>query len=42
MLLYRVVYGITDTVAALGDKPVGRTGHRAEWYAQLTKDLRRW
>lgn len=32
----------TDTVVALGDKPPGRTGNRAESYEQLAKDLRRW
>ncbi|WP_246144828.1 hypothetical protein [Actinacidiphila oryziradicis] len=42
VLLYRVTYDVTDSVVALGDKPVGRTGRRAEWYAQLSKDLRHW
>ncbi|MCX4546522.1 hypothetical protein [Streptomyces sp. NBC_01565] len=42
LLLYRLVYGITDSVVALGDKPDGRTGRRAEWYKQLAQDLRYW
>ncbi|MFF9593827.1 hypothetical protein ACF1FX_32365 [Streptomyces sp. NPDC014646] len=42
VLLYRAVHNITDTVVALGDKPPGRTGIRAESYEQLAKDLRRW
>ncbi|WP_234321124.1 hypothetical protein [Streptomyces katrae] len=42
LLLYRLVYGIRDSVVALGDKPAGRTGRRAEWYKQLAQDLRYW
>ncbi|WP_327419625.1 hypothetical protein [Streptomyces sp. NBC_01233] len=42
VLLYRLTYGITDSVVALGNKPAGRTGRRAEWYKQLAQDLRYW
>ncbi|WP_234319486.1 hypothetical protein [Streptomyces sp. NRRL S-237] len=42
VLLYRLTYGVTDAVVALGEKPSGRTGRRAEWYEQLVKDLRPW
>ncbi|MFG2979262.1 hypothetical protein ACGFYY_40535 [Streptomyces sp. NPDC048331] len=42
VLLYRLLYGVTDAVVALGEKPSGRTGRRAEWYEQLAKDLRPW
>ncbi|MFH8894487.1 hypothetical protein [Streptomyces sp. NPDC017949] len=42
VLLYRLVYGVTDAVVALGDKPAGRTGRRAEWHKQLAQDLRYW
>ena len=42
LLLYRLIYRVTDSVVALGDKPENRTGRRAEWYEQLAKDLRHW
>ncbi|WP_431040459.1 hypothetical protein ACQUSR_00105 [Streptomyces sp. P1-3] len=40
VMLYRLTYGITDPVVALGHKPAG--GRRAEWYEQMAKDLRHW
>ncbi|WP_432190421.1 hypothetical protein [Streptomyces sp. Tue6028] len=41
VLLYRLTYGVTDQVVALGGKP-NADQRRREWYEQLVKDLRRW
>ncbi|MFI5496211.1 hypothetical protein [Actinoplanes sp. NPDC051859] len=35
--LYRITYGITDTVSALGEQPAG--GHRAQRYAEVRAAL---
>ncbi|MFJ8596860.1 hypothetical protein [Streptomyces sp. NPDC093598] len=42
VLAYRVIYGITDQVVALGPAPDDHVPRRTEWYRELTKDLRRW
>jgi DNA repair exonuclease SbcCD ATPase subunit len=42
VLAYRVTYGITDQVVALGPAPDEYVPRRTEWHRELTKDLRRW
>ncbi|MFF0116769.1 hypothetical protein [Streptomyces prasinus] len=42
VLAYRVTYGITDQVVALGPAPDEYVPRRTEWYGELTKELRRW
>ncbi|WP_410540127.1 hypothetical protein [Streptomyces sp. KL2] len=42
VLAYRVAYGITDQVVALGPAPDEYVPRRTEWHSELTKDLRRW
>ncbi|MFD6133562.1 hypothetical protein ACFWC2_30450 [Streptomyces diastaticus] len=42
VLAYRVTYGITDQVVALGPAPDEYLPRRTEWHGELVKDLRRW
>ncbi|WP_333751505.1 hypothetical protein [Streptomyces sp. IBSBF 2394] len=42
VLAYRITYGITDQVVALGPAPDEYVPRRTEWHRELTKDLRRW
>ena len=42
VLAYRVTYGITGQVVALGPEPDEYGSRRHQWYRELTKDLRRW
>ncbi|MFB7919561.1 hypothetical protein [Streptomyces sp. NPDC056061] len=42
VLAYRVAYGITDQVVALGAAPDEYVPRRTEWHRALVKNLRRW
>ncbi|MFC8223756.1 hypothetical protein ACFUTY_37010 [Streptomyces sp. NPDC057362] len=42
VLAYRITYGITDQVVALGPAPDEYVPRRTEWHRDLTKDLRCW
>ncbi|MFJ2407079.1 hypothetical protein ACIOUE_37930 [Streptomyces xanthochromogenes] len=43
VLVYRITYGITDPVVALGPKPdVQKEPRRASWYQELKQTLRPW
>ncbi|MGW5927006.1 hypothetical protein ACWF2L_12225 [Streptomyces anulatus] len=42
VLAYRVTYGITDQVLALGPAPDEYTPRRTEWHCERVKNLRRW
>lgn len=42
VLAYRVTYGITDQVVALGAAPDEYVPRRTEWHRELVKNLRRW
>jgi hypothetical protein len=41
VLAYRVTYGITDQVVALGPAPNEYAPRRTQWYRELTQELRR-
>ncbi|MFC8728206.1 hypothetical protein [Streptomyces bacillaris] len=42
VLAYRVTYGISDLVVALGPAPDAYLPRRTEWHGELVKSLRRW
>ncbi|MGW1917010.1 hypothetical protein ACWCQS_41635 [Streptomyces sp. NPDC002076] len=42
VLLYRLTYGVTDQVVALGAKPSDTDQRRRAWYDRLHEVLRRW